>query len=96
MKYLKVLAIAIVAMFAFEGAKAQVVVGARIGSPASIYHPRRTVVVNRPAYRPHRVYHPRRTVVVTRPAYRPRYTRTVVRPAYYNNHKKVVVVKRRY
>ena len=32
MKYLKVLAIAIVAMFAFEGAKAQVVVNARIGS----------------------------------------------------------------
>ena len=94
MKYLKVLAIAVVAMFAFEGAKAQVVVSARIGS-APVYHPRRTVVVNRPVYVRHRPVY-RRTVVVNRPVYRNHYRRTVVRPGYYNNHKKVVVVRRHY
>ena len=94
MKYLKVLAIAVIAMFAFEGAKAQVVLGARIGS-ASAYHPRRTVVVTRPAYYPRPVY--RRNVVVTRPVYRAPYRRVVVaKPVYYRNHNKHIVVKRHY
>jgi len=94
MKYLKVLAIAVIAMFAFEGAKAQVVVSARIGS-APIYHPRRTVVVTRPAYHPRPVY--RRNVVVARPVYRAPYRRVVVtKPAYYRNHNKHLVVRRHY
>jgi hypothetical protein len=100
MKYLKILAVTIIALFAFEGAKAQVVVRARIGAPA----PRRTVVVERPVYRRtvvarpvyHRPY--RRTVVVERPVYRrsvvvnrPVYRRAVV---YHRPYKRVVV--RRY
>jgi hypothetical protein len=88
MKYLKVLAVAVIAMFAFEGAQAQVVVKARVGAPVHhIYH-RRTVVVNRPVYRPR--YH--RAVVVNRPVYR----RTVVRPAYRHNAYTRVVVRRNY
>jgi len=81
MKYIKVLAIAIVAMFAFEGAKAQVVVKARIGAPVHTYHPRR-VVVTRPVvyHRPHR-----RTVVVDRPGYRHHY--------YRHPHRRTVVVR---
>jgi len=95
MKYFKLFAVTIIALFAFEGAKAQTVVRTRIVAPA--HH--RTVVVTRPVYhrpytrtvvatRPvvyHRPYH--RTVVVTRPAYR----RTV---AYHRPYKRVVV--RRY
>lgn len=91
MKYLKVLAIAIVAMFAFEGAKAQVVVRARVGAPVHT----RTVVVERPSYRTHY----RRTVVATRPVYHRNYRRTVVveRPVYrrtvtyHRPYKRVVV-----
>jgi hypothetical protein len=90
MKYLKILAIAVVAIFAFEGAKAQVIVKARVGAPVHhrYYHPR-TVVVTRPAgyHRPN--YRPyRRTVVVNRPVYRrhyyaqPHYSRVVVRRHY--------------
>lgn len=85
MKYLKVLAVAIVALFAFEGASAQVVVRARVGAP--VRH--RTVVVSRPvAYRP--AY--RRTVVVNRPHYR----RAVVvnrSVAYHRPYAKRVVVR---
>ncbi|MES2060959.1 MAG: hypothetical protein V4456_03510 [Bacteroidota bacterium] len=83
MKYLKVLAVAVVAMFAFEGAKAQVVVSAHIGTPP----PTRTVVVERPVDR----------VVVVNRHYRrhPRYRRTVVvsRPGYYREHRRRVVVR---
>jgi hypothetical protein len=82
MKYLKVLAVAVVAMFAFEGAKAQVVVSAQIGTPS----PTRTVIVERPVER--------RVVVVDRYHRRPHYRRTVVvaRPAYYHaRHRRVVV-----
>jgi hypothetical protein len=90
MKYLKILAVAIIAMFAFEGAKAQVVVGARIGG-APVYHPRRTVVVTHPVYHRRVVY--RRPVIVARPVmYRNPYRRTVVRPVYYRHpHKRVIV-----
>ncbi|MBD1394496.1 hypothetical protein [Mucilaginibacter glaciei] len=85
MKYLKVLAVAIITMFAVEGAQAQVVVKARIGAPAQrVYPARRTVVVNRPVYR--RPY--RRNVVVTRRAYR--------RPVYHRPARRTVVVRRRY
>ena len=90
MKYIKVLAVAIVAMFAFEGAKAQVAVTAHIGAPVRT----RTVVVNRPVY--HRTYH-RRTVVVHRPAYRrPVYRRHVVvnRPIHHRPYNRRVVVVR--
>ena len=87
MKYLKVLAVAVIAMFAVEGAKAQVVVKARIGgAPVHRTYHRRTVVVNRPVY--HRNYH-RRAVIVNRPVYR----RTVVRPAYRHNYHRRVVVR---
>ncbi|WP_374951455.1 hypothetical protein [Mucilaginibacter sp.] len=94
MKYLKVLAVAIIATFAFEGAQAQVVVNARIGAPAHRVYRQRTVVVNRPAYRP--AY--RRTVVVNRPVYRrtvvrPVYRRTYVRPAYHRAYARRVVVR---
>ena len=84
MKYLKILAVAVVAMFAVERAKAQVVVHARIGAPAP---PIRTVVVERPVER--------RVVVVDRYHRRPHYRRTVVvsRPAYYRAHHKRVVVR---
>ncbi|MDB5063096.1 MAG: hypothetical protein JWP67_2939 [Mucilaginibacter sp.] len=89
MKYLKVLAVAIIAMFAFEGAQAQqVVVKARVGAPVQRVYHRRTVVVNRPVYRP--AYH--RVVVVNRPVYR----RTVIRPAYRHNAHTRVVVRRNY
>jgi hypothetical protein len=83
MKYLKVLAIAIVVTFAFEGAKAQVVVGARIGAPVRhVYHPR-TVVVTRPV-----AYHrPYRRVIVERPVYRRHYYR-------HPQRSRVVVVRR--
>ncbi|OOQ59239.1 hypothetical protein [Mucilaginibacter pedocola] len=94
MKYLKIFVVTIIAIFAFEGAHAQVVVKARIGAPA----PRRTVVVNGPVY--HRTYYRRtvarpvvyhrpyrRTVVVSRPAPR----RTVV---YHRPYKRTVVVRR--
>lgn len=86
MKYLKTLAVTIIAIFAFEGAKAQVVVKARIGAP--VQH--RTVVTTRPVY--HRTY--RRTVVATRPVYHRPYRRTVVvsRPA----HRRTVVYHRPY
>ena len=89
MKYLKVLAVAVIAMFAFEGAKAQVVVKARIGAPVHHTYHRRTVVVNRPVY--HRNYH-RRAVIVNRPVYR----RAVVRPAYHRNYRRHAVVVRHY
>ncbi|MEO7213555.1 hypothetical protein [Mucilaginibacter sp.] len=92
MKYLKILAVTIIALFAFEGAKAQAVVRVRAGAPVH----QRTVVTTRPVYRHayrrtvvatrpvvyHRPY--RRAVVVTRPAYR----RTV---AYHRPYKRVVV-----
>jgi hypothetical protein len=83
MKSIKVLAVAIVAMFAFEGAKAQVVVSAHIGTPP----PTRTVVVERPVDR---------VVVVDRHRHRrPHYRRTVVvsRPGYYREHRRRVVVR---
>jgi hypothetical protein len=84
MKSLKVLAIAIVAMFAFEGAKAQVVVNAHIGTPP----PRpRTVLVERPVDR---------VVVVDRYHRRhPRYRRAVVvsRPVYYHAPRRRVIVR---
>ena len=76
MKFLKIAAVVIISLFAFEGAKAQVVVHARVGAPV----PPRTVVVTRPVYR-----HPyRRAVVVAPVVYHRRYRRTVVvaRPAY--------------
>jgi hypothetical protein len=90
MKYIKVLAVAVVALFAFEGAKAQVVVQARVGAP--VVHTR-TVVVNRPVY--HRRHH--RTVVVNRPYHRSHYRRTVVvnRPVHHRHHSNRVVVVRR-
>jgi hypothetical protein len=88
MKYLKVLAVAVVAMFAFEGAQAQVVVKARVGAPVQRVYHRRTVVVTRPVYRPR--YH--RAVVVNRPVYR----RTVIRPAYSRNAHTRVVVRRHF
>ncbi|MBD1367126.1 hypothetical protein IDJ77_25165 [Mucilaginibacter sp. ZT4R22] len=94
MKYLKLLAVTIIALFAFEGAKAQVVVRTRVAPvhqrtvvttrPVYRHAYRRTVVATRPVVY-HRPYH--RTVVVTRPAYR----RTV---AYHRPYKRVVV--RRY
>lgn len=77
MKYIKVIAVAALAMFAFEGAKAQVVVSAHIGTPA----PRRTVVVERPVERRVFVERPvERRVVVGQRHYRrhPRYRETVV------------------
>jgi hypothetical protein len=84
MKTIKVLMIAIIALFTFEGAKAQVVVKTRVGAP-----------VHRHYY--HRPYH--RAVVVTRPVHRPYYHRAVVvrrrpvvvRHAYHHPHKRVVV-----
>nr|WP_294944489.1 hypothetical protein [uncultured Mucilaginibacter sp.] len=103
MKYLKILTVSIIALFAFEGAKAQVIVRAHAGAPVR----QRTVVVTRPVYRHnyrrtvvatrpvvyHRPY--RRAVVVERPAYRrtvvttrPVYRRTV---AYHRPYKRVVV-----
>ncbi|MBB5395524.1 hypothetical protein [Mucilaginibacter sp. AK015] len=84
MKFLKVLAVATVAMFAVEGAKAQVVVSAQIGTPPP---PVRTVVVERPVAR--------RVVVVNRYHSRPRYRRTVVvaRPVYYRPHHRRVVIR---
>jgi hypothetical protein len=88
MKYLKVLAIAVIALFAVEGAKAQVVVSARIGS-APVYHPRRTVVVTRHAYRPRPVY--RRHVVVARHGYRAPHRRMVARQDYHRNYDRHVV-----
>ncbi|MDB5287770.1 MAG: hypothetical protein JWR05_2719 [Mucilaginibacter sp.] len=88
MKYLKVLAVAIIAMFAFEGAQAQVVVKARVGAPVHHVYHRRTVVVNRPVYRPRY----RRAVVVNRPVYR----RTVIGPAYRRNAHTRVVVRHHY
>jgi hypothetical protein len=84
MKTIKVLMIAIIALFTFEGAKAQVVIKARVGAPIHrhYYHPvRRTVVVAHPVY--HRPYHRRAVVVRHRPV--------VVRHAYYHPHKRVVV-----
>ncbi|MBB3967856.1 hypothetical protein [Mucilaginibacter phyllosphaerae] len=82
MKYLKILAIAVVALLGVEGAKAQVVVRAHIGTPAP-----RTVVVERPVER--------RVVVVNRRHYRPRYRHNavVVRRAYYRPHRRHVVVR---
>jgi hypothetical protein len=77
MKYLKVIAVAVVAMFAVEGAKAQVVVNAHIGTTA----PRRTVVVERPVARTVVVERPveRRVVVIDHyHRRRPRYRETVV------------------
>lgn len=89
MKYLKLLAVAIIAMFAVEGARAQqVIVKARAGAPVQRVYHRRTVVVNRPVYRP--AYH--RAVVVNGPVYR----RTVIRPAYRHNAHRRVVVRRNY
>ncbi|WP_454801880.1 hypothetical protein [Mucilaginibacter phyllosphaerae] len=84
MKFIKVLAVAVVALFAVEGAKAQVVVSARIGSPAP---PVRTVVVERPVERRvvvvnrhHRRYYRRPVVVYNRGYYhRPHARRVVVR-----------------
>lgn len=79
MKYLKIVAVAVVAMFAVEGAKAQVVVSAHIGTPP----PQRTVVVERPV---------ERVVVVDRHRHyrRPRYRREVIvaRPI---RHRRVIV-----
>jgi hypothetical protein len=78
MKAVKVLMIAIVALFAFEGAKAQVVVKARVGAPVHRHYHRRPV---------------RRTVVVTRPVIvHHRYHRrpAVVRPVYRGPHRRVV------
>ena len=88
MKYIKVLAVAIVALFAVEGAKAQVVVHARVGAPVVRT---RTVVVNRPYHRPHY----RRTVVVNRRYHRPHYRRAVVvnRPIHHHYHHNHVVVR---
>jgi hypothetical protein len=77
MKYIKVIAVAVLAMFAVEGAKAQVVVNAHIGTPA----PRRTVIVERPVERRVIVERPveRRVVVVDRYHRRhPHYRETVV------------------
>ena len=83
MKYLKILAVAVTAMFAFEGAQAQVIIKAHIGAPVHRVYPRRTVVVSR---RPVVVTRP---VVVSRPVYRRPYRRVVVtRPVY---HKRVVI-----
>ncbi|MEB0261427.1 MULTISPECIES: hypothetical protein [unclassified Mucilaginibacter] len=89
MKYFKVLAIAVLAMFAVEGAKAQVVVKARVGAP--VVRHTRTVAVNRPV---HRAYY-RRPVVVRHAYVRPAYRRTVVvnRPHYYRAHTRHVVVR---
>ncbi len=84
MKTIKVLMIAIIALFTFEGAKAQVVVKARVGAPVHrhYYHRpyHRAVVVTHPVH--HRYY--RRAVVV-------RHRPVVVRHAYYRPHKRVVV-----
>lgn len=75
MKAVKVLMIAIVALFTFEGAKAQVIVKARVGAPVHRHyrHPvRRTVVVRHHYHRRpvrHAYHRPHRRVV----------TRTVIR-----------------
>lgn len=83
MKYIKVLAVAIVALFAVEGAKAQVVVHARVGAPIVRT---RTVVVDRP-------YH-QRTVVVNRPHHRRHHRRVVVnRPVHHRYHHNRVIVR---
>lgn len=84
MKYLKVLAVAIITMFAVEGAHAQVVVRARVGAPAHRVYTRRTVVTTRPVYR--RPY--RRTVVVSRPLRTRRY--------YHRRNVRVGVIRRHY
>lgn len=89
MKYIKILAVTVIGLFAINGAKAQVVVAARIGAPAPrtvvVERPveRRVVVVNRHGYR--RNYY-RRPVVVARPVYHRG-------PAYYHRpvHRRVIV-----
>ncbi len=58
MKYLRVLVLAIVAVFAFGSAEAQVRVGVRLGHPVH----RRVVVV-----RHHRWHHPYHRRVIVRP-----------------------------
>ncbi|MFD0792911.1 hypothetical protein ACFQZX_04740 [Mucilaginibacter litoreus] len=90
MKTLKIFAIAIIAMFGFNSAKAQVAVSAHIGTPAV----HASAVYVKPAYRPA----PRRVVMVDR-SYRRRYYRrpvVVTRPVYYRHHPKRVVVVRHY
>ncbi|MBK0378304.1 hypothetical protein [Mucilaginibacter segetis] len=89
MKALKVFAIAIIAVFAFESAKAQVSVSAHIGVPVH----QKTIVVTKPV---HHRYYRTRTVVVAHPVHRSYYRRVVVapRPVYHRvYHKKVVVIK---
>lgn len=64
MKFLRVIAVAIMALAFFSSAKAQVVVRARIGGQP---HHRREVIVHRPYHRPyHRGYHHHREVIVVR------------------------------
>ncbi|QKJ29043.1 hypothetical protein HQ865_04510 [Mucilaginibacter mali] len=82
MKSLKIMFIALVAVFTFSAANAQVRVHATIGTPPP-HH--RVVVVHRPPYHP-------RTVVVRRPAYHHRVV-VVHRPVhhyyrrpYYRHH----------
>ncbi|TWR25785.1 hypothetical protein FPZ43_15995 [Mucilaginibacter pallidiroseus] len=88
MKALKVFAIAIIAMFTFQGAKAQVAINARIGAPAPVYRPR-TVVVTRPVY-----HRPVRRMVYARPVYRrPVYRKVYVNRGYYRQPKRVVMVR---
>lgn len=75
MKIIKVMLIALVTVFTFSAANAQVRVRATIGA-----RPHRTVVVHRP-------YH--RTVVVRRPAYHRRVVvvhRPMHRRPYYRHH----------
>lgn len=75
MKAVKILMIAIIALFTFEGAKAQVVVKARVGAPVHRHyyrHPVRRAVVIRHNHYHHRpivvrhVYHRPHRRVVTR------------------------------
>jgi hypothetical protein len=57
MKYLKVLLIAIVAVFTFGSAKAQVVVRARIGAPAHRHYYHRRPVYHHYHHRYYRRHH---------------------------------------
>ena len=91
MKYLKIFAVAVVAILGFNTAEAQVSINAHIGTPVAY---NRLVYVNRPAY----YREPRRVVVVNRPYHRRYYRRPlmVARPVYHHDPRRVVVVRRHY
>ncbi|RFZ95081.1 hypothetical protein D0C36_06015 [Mucilaginibacter conchicola] len=94
MKYLKIFAVAVVAMFGVNTAKAQVSISAQIGTPAPVVYEEPVYVAPRPVY--HRP--PRRVVVVERRHYRPRYHRPVLvsRRSYYHRPAHRPVLMRRH